>query len=57
MSILDQWLIKNYNEGKGKLKRNMTCITVSVIISDSSYSYNIVDNNSIYSKFIKYKIQ
>ena len=32
MNILNQWLIRTYNEGKEKLKKNVMWIVVSVII-------------------------
>ena len=55
MSILDQWLVRSYNEGKEKLKKNVMWIVVSVIINGSNYSYKVVNNNCIFSKFKKYE--
>ena len=55
MNILNQWLIRNYNKGKEKLKKDVTWIVVNVKVNGSNYSYKAVNNNYAYSKFMKYE--
>ena len=52
MSLLDQWLIRSYNESKERLKKDVMWIVVSVKINGSNYSYKVINNNYTDSKFM-----